>query len=710
VTGAADGAAGVDPFELLHPALQHHVVNTLGWRSLRPHQAQAISPILAGQHVLVQAPTAGGKTEAALFPTLSRMLAEGWSDLSVVYLCPIKALLNDLETRIQRLAAMVGRRVEVWHGDVATASRRRIGRDPPDILLATPESVEVMLVSRMVDHVRLFASLRTIIVDEVHAFAGDDRGWHLLSLIERVSVLARSPVQRIALSATLANPADVLHWFVARREVPRRVVATAAPPPTEADLQVDFVGNLANAALVISRLHVGEKRLVFCDSRTQVEALALELRARGVRTFVSHSSLSLDERRRAEAAFAQESDCVIVATSTLELGIDVGDLDRVIQIDSPATVASFLQRLGRSGRRAGSRRNCLFLATRDDSLLQALGVLHLWVGGFVEPVKPPPRPYHVLAQQILASVLQDGGTGGAALRERLLPFRLAAAIGEGEWQALLSHMLQTGILHSDGGILGIGAEGEAQFGRRHFLEVFSVFMSPPLFSVLHGHDEIGQVHELTFVQSREGPALLSLGGRSWKVRHVDRSARRAFVEPAESAGRSRWLGSGQPISFHLAQAISRVLVGGDVNGFLSKRARERLGELRSGFEWLRTEETTLVMDAEARVATWWTFAGDAYNSAAALVLQRRGIPARAEALRVLLPGSLGRELPEGVNKVAREVADDPDAAVDIDAALPLKFSACVPEILAARASRERLSPAVYAARIADWPIRTRIVN
>src|SRR5262249_7503721 len=157
--------------------------------------------------------------------------------------------------------------------------------------------------------------------------------------------------------------------------------------------------------------HAGEKRLVFCDSRARVEQLASALRARGKETFVSHSSLSLDERRLAERAFAQGRGCVVVATSALELGIDVGDPDRGIQIDAPATVSSFLQRVGRTGRRRGTRRNCLFLATTDEGLLRAAGLIRLWARGRVEPAIPPPRPLHILAQQLMALALQEGGVG-----------------------------------------------------------------------------------------------------------------------------------------------------------------------------------------------------------------------------------------------------------------------------------------------------------
>ena len=210
------------------------------------------------------------------------------------------------------------------------------------MLLTTPESLEAMLLIALGRPASAVRQLRVVVVDELHAFAGDDRGWHLLSVLERVhgsrggtssgsAFRRRSGTRRLSWSGWLDRPGG------------GRSSAAGASDP---DPAVDAVGDLENAALVISRLYRGEKRLVFADSRSRVEELADRLRGLGIDTYVSHSSLGLDERRRAEEAFAERSDCVIVATSTLELGMDVGDLDRVIQIDSPGRVSSFLQRLG----------------------------------------------------------------------------------------------------------------------------------------------------------------------------------------------------------------------------------------------------------------------------------------------------------------------------------------------------------------------------
>jgi ATP-dependent helicase Lhr and Lhr-like helicase len=395
----------VSEFEQLHPSLQYHVVNTLGWSTLRPTQLAAIAPIHAGSHCLLLAPTAGGKTEAAAIPLLSRMLTESWPGTSVLYICPIKALLNNLEHRLTHYAGLVGRRVEVWHGDISQSRKNRALRDAPDILLTTPESIEAMLISVRVNRPAWFGNLRTVIVDELHAFAGDDRGWHMRSVLHRLDKYLELPLQRIGLSATVSNPKELLAWFAPNG--PRTVVGSASVS-TEADVTIDHVASLENAATVISRLNRGEKRLVFCDSRSSAEQLSSMLRARDVRTFVSHASLSLSERKQAEAAFTEEKDCVIVATSTLELGIDVGDLDRVIQIDSPTSVSSFLQRMGRTGRRDGALRNCLFLTTSDDAFMLALGITKKWSEAWVEAAVPPAEPWHIVAQQALVLILERG--------------------------------------------------------------------------------------------------------------------------------------------------------------------------------------------------------------------------------------------------------------------------------------------------------------
>ncbi len=606
-------------FERLHPALQHHIVNSLGWSSLRPLQEATIDPILSAHHAILLAPTAGGKTEAAVFPVFSRMLSEDWSGLSVLYICPIKALLNNLEARLDGYASLLGRRVALWHGDVGPSRKAKILADPPDLLLTTPESIEVMLVSRRVDHRRLFANLRCVIIDEVHAFAGDDRGWHLLFLLERLSRLAGREIQRLGLSATVGNPQGLCDWLAEGTDAPREVINPPAAASAEPDVEVDWVGNLNNAALVISRLHRGEKRLVFCDSRSRVEELSLMLRNLGVDTYVSHSSLSLEARRAAEEAFAQGDDCAIIATSTLELGIDVGDLDRVIQIDAPSSVASFLQRIGRAGRRGGSKRNCLFLTTKQDAFLQCLALMQLWVEDYVEPIVPPPLPLHLFAQQIMALSLQEGGIGRADWQAWFRRLPGLDGLGKTDLEHVIDGMLSRGILHQDQGVLSMGGVGEAEYGSKNFLELFSVFITPPVVKVMYGKQELGEVHRSTFLVKDSGPSVLTLAGRSWETKHIDWGRRIAYVEPTDIKGRSQWLSANQPLPFELCQAIVRALESEHPPVRLTRRASEYREELQEDFAWVESGSTFLVT-SDQQTTAWWTFGGALLNTALGVAL------------------------------------------------------------------------------------------
>lgn len=692
-------------FVALHPAVQHHVVNTLGWPSLRPLQEEAVAPVLAGEDALLLGPTAGGKTEAAVFPLLSAMAHEGWRGLSVLYLCPLRALLNNLEPRLSSYASWVGRTVGLWHGDTSDSRRRRLLVDRPDLLLTTPESLESMLVSTHIAPREHFAGLRAIVIDEVHAFAGDDRGWHLLAVLERLHRLAGNPLQRIGLSATVGNPGELLQWLQGSGARTRRarVVApdmTAPGSRPAGEVTLDHVGSVDNAAKVISMLHRGEKRLVFCESRRTVEELAVALRSRDVQTFVSHSSLSLDERRRAEQAFAEARDCVIVSTSTLELGIDVGDLDRVVQLDAPRTVASFLQRLGRTGRRSGTTRNALLLATTDDALLRAAGLLHLWSQGFVEPIVPPPGPRHIVAQQLIALCLQEGRVGentwtewweGLALHDQTAP-------------AIATWLVRRGHLESDSGMLFIGPEAERRYGRRNFLELLSVFTASPEFVVLHGRAEIGSVDPTVLTRRVDGPRVVALAGRSWAVTYVDWGRRRCYVEPSEAAGRMRWTTGASPLSFELCRAQRDVLLGAQPQVTLSRRANAGLLRLREERSGTALSSGTVVQHDQD--PWWWTWAGARANATLAAALPDVVEPAgRYDDLRIRLRSDLAPgEVGEALAAVRRQPAW-PWPAVTEESLQGLKFSDVLPPELAHEVVAQRMGDADKARVVAGEPVR-----
>ncbi|MBX6721612.1 MAG: DEAD/DEAH box helicase [Dactylosporangium sp.] len=686
----------MSPTDRLHPALLYHVVNTLGWRDLRALQREAIEPVLAGNDALLIAPTAGGKTEAAMFPLLSRMASEHWSGTSVLYLCPLKALLNNLLPRVEQYTGWVGRRTALWHGDVTAPERRRILRERPDVLLTTPESLESMLVSKNVDHRTYFGELHAVVVDEIHAFAGDDRGWHLLAVLERLTHLIGHPVQRIGLSATVGNPSRLLTWLQGSgaKIRPASLVAPDLDPTVSAaaiptDIQLDYVGSLDNAATVIASLHAGEKRLVFCESRKTVEELGQLLRGRGVTTFLSHASLSADERRRSEQAFAEARDCVIVSTSTLELGIDVGDLDRVIQIDAPNSVASFLQRLGRTGRRPGATRNCLFLARDTPSLVQSAALLLLWERGWVEPVAPPPEPRHIVAQQILALCLQEHRVGDRLWTQwwnGLPPFDASAGV-------IVRFLHEQGYLENDGGLLFIGPEAELRFGRRHFMAMTSVFTSAPQFDVLAGRTELGRVDPALLTEESPGPRVLLLGGRSWRVTYIDWMRRRCFVEPASGGGKAGWLGSGwRGLGFELSRAMREVLLGAEPTDVtMTRRAKNRLSAVRdeqAGTVHPGGTVITRTTDGEVR---WWTWAGFRANATLAATLSELTDPVQRfedeyVRLREDVTPAVWREATTdaALRLCLPEVSDRAVAG--------LKFSTALPK---------RLAVATLAARLAD---------
>lgn len=696
-------------FDALHPVVQHHIVNTLGWRELRPLQEQAVGPVLGCEDALLLAPTAGGKTEAAMFPLLTRMAEESWSGTSVLYVCPLRALLNNLERRVDSYAAWLGRAAAVRHGDTSQGVRRRIAVDRPDILLTTPESLEAMLVSATLDPRVLLGDVRAVVVDEVHAFAGDDRGWHLLAVLERLGVMTGRRLQRIGLSATVGNPDELLAWLQGSNRAAGSAGRVVAPPVGAAaapDVALDFVGSLDNAATVISALHRGEKRLVFADSRRSVEQLGVRLRERAVDTYVSHSSLSVEERRRSETAFVEARDCVIVATSTLELGIDVGDLDRVLQVGAPTTVSSFLQRLGRTGRRPGSTRNMTVLAADDAELLRGAALLLLWSEGYVEPVTPLPSPAHIAAQQVLAIALQERAVGRRVWKDWLRGLTLAP---DEESERIVNTLLDRGLLDSDGDMMMVGPEAERRYGRRHFMEVMSVFTSDPQVTVLHGRTEIGTVDPMVLLTKVQGPRRLALAGRSWTVTAVDWTRRRAFVEPAEGAGLARWLGSSAPLRFGLVDAMRRVLLGADpIAVQLSARARGRLDGLRA--EWAnRVDAERTVLLHEDCATRWWTWAGGRANA-----VLRAALDAVAPTLGdpiatftndhvVLRPDAGAAELREALGEARRRFGDDlagVEPEITKRAVQDLRFSDMLPEGLAVGTLARRLADHPSASKVA----------
>lgn len=655
-----------EAFARLSPALQYQVVNGLGWKELRPVQRLSTHAILDGTNCVVLAPTAGGKTEAAFLPLLSQMDKEDWPAVSVLYLAPIRALLNNQEARLHRLTGLVGRRAGKWHGDVKASARGRLMEAPPDVLAITPESLEAMLLSARTPARRLLAHVRAVVVDEVHAFAGDDRGAHLVALLERLSRLAEADIQRIGLSATVGDPEAIVEWLSGSSVRLRRIVdpGGARTPP---HLVVDHVGSLDNAAVMVDRLYPGTRRIVFVDSRRRVEELGHRLAQRGVEVFLSHSSLALSERMAAEKAFEEGDNCVIVATSALELGIDVGDLDHVIQVDAPATVSSFLQRMGRTGRRPGTRANCTFLATEESSLLQAAALVELFQQGYVEPAAPSAWAPHILAHQAIALAMQEQGVPAQQWWSWLEGCASFRELHERERQAVIQHMLKENILVEVDARLALGARGERLYGARNFLELYAVFSSPRVLRVMHGQQEVGVI-DASFLQDkdRESPNFV-LGGRPWRILGVDWKGGTCAVQPAEAGAYPRWFGQPVLLSRALCQAMRRILVGESINPCWSKRAAAAIAEQRASHGFLADAPSPLVEEADGRVR-WWTHAGGGGNRVLANLLEAR-LGARVTASNMALTF---------VEEAARSVAGIREAVEALAARAPLCWEEVLP--------------------------------
>lgn len=677
-------------FDRLASGLAYQIVNQLGFRDLRPVQLQAIDAILDGKNAVVLAPTAGGKTEAAFFPLLSRIESEDLRPVSVLYLSPIRALLNNQEHRVQRYAGLISRRAFKWHGDISDSDRKRFLRDPTDIVLTTPESLEAMLMSTRFPAAQLFRNLAAVIIDEVHAFADDDRGAHLSALLERLAYFTRRDVQRIGLSATVGNPEEILRWLGGGSQ---RAAAVVDPGGTRKvpELHLDYVGSPENAAKVIAALHPGKKRLVFVESRRLAEQIGKLVADAGVLSFVAHGSLSATERRDAEKAFHEGSNCVIVATSALELGIDVGDLDHVLQIDSPNSVASFLQRMGRTGRREHTLPNCTFLATREDRLVQTAALLELYRSGFVESVAPDYAASHIFAHQVMAGVVAAGGLARGDIWPPVSQASAFRELGDSKRNAIVNHMLAGGILSDQDGRMWLGPEGEKRYGRANFRALYAVFESPRMISVRAHNQEVGAVEArfLTAItaDAEQGLPSFTLAGKAWQIVHIEWERGICLVRPSADGRAARWMGGGRWLSRELCQAMRRVYTRQDEDPAWSKRARQVLQTARSSHGFLLPEETVTL--AHRDLVEWWTFAGGAANAVLALVLEQNlGARVSCNNLSITFRDGAGTSEPR-VRDLLRELRETGRPTIDEasrlfrpgPAARLSKFAPCLPESL-----------------------------
>jgi ATP-dependent Lhr-like helicase len=662
-------------------------VSRLGWTSLRPVQDLAGEAILDGKNAVVLAPTAGGKTEASIFPALASLVEREPDGVGVIYIAPIKALLNNQEDRIGMYAEMVGLRRFVWHGDIGDAAKRRFVKDPAEILMTTPESLEVMLVSQRSPVQRLFKDLRLVIIDEVHALAGTDRGAHLMSVIERLAPSSQNDVQRVGLSATVGNPEQIINWL---KGSSKREGVVVDPPKTPArrELSVSLFESITALADDAAVRASGKKSLFFCQSRALTETVAERMRGREVDVFVHHSSVSLEERKAAEDRFAHGTNACIVCTSTLELGIDVGDLDAVFQANAPSSVSSFMQRMGRTGRRPGTTANTAFLCDDPEAVVQTVALIELAREGWVERVADQRRCWPVLVHQLLAMTLQFGAISADRCWDQLSRVPDFSSISRAEFDLAVEHMKTELFLFESGGLLSMGEMAERRFGKKNFLELYAMFSSPVLYRVVtHAKRDVGSLEQDFVDRLVEQMSAFLLGGRAWTVDRVSHEDREVVVREAPRGVKPSWGGYiPQHLGFEVCQRMKHVLAEATRYPYVDERGFKHITEKRDDLgDLLRRPDHAVQIDGGT--GYWWTFAGGRVNHALKYgfeVLEGWKVVADNFQLRIEGDGIGHDSVRKAITRMtAAAFWDEPDTRRAVLARLPeyrlSKFQDCLPE-------------------------------
>lgn len=648
-------------FERLHPKLQRWIYQQ-GWPSLRPIQELATEPILrAEQDVILAAATAGGKTEAAFLPIFTS-LTKDRVHRSVAVLCvsPLKALINDQFDRLEELGSAVAVAVHRWHGDVSSGRKRKLLKEPAGVLLITPESLEALFCRHGPRLRSFFTELRYVVVDELHAFIGSERGRQLQSLLHRLELAVRRRIPRIALSATLGDlglAAEFLRpgrgdevELIEDRETgqeiklqirgyrQRAIERGDAKPTTDRAGQGDMAGDTLAVAHDLFGWLRGGHHLVFANRRANVEQYADLLRKLcenlGVPNefWPHHGSLSRELREDAERAINDRGrPTTLIATTTLELGIDVGAIESIVQIGAPPSVSALRQRLGRSGRHGDAA--VLRIVVQEPELtpkagaptllrprlIQAIAMVELLVDGWVEP--PPAAALHLstLVQQTLSLLAQSGGADAQTVWRALCgsgPFknvdtRLFTEFLRGLGAADLIIQLATGEL-----ILGL--QGERLVDHYSF---YAAFRSPEEYRLVNAGRTLGQLpigHPL-FVG-----LLLIFGGRRWRVLAVDEEHKVVDLAPAAGGRIPSFLGTGGPLVHdRVRQEMLTLYESESVPRYIDPAARDLLAEARSWFERLGLRRRSVLPEGRSTVLFPWS--GDRVVGTLALLLGQAGL-------------------------------------------------------------------------------------
>ncbi|WP_232829558.1 DEAD/DEAH box helicase [Pseudomonas amygdali] len=639
-----------------------------GWTSLRDAQEWAVPALIgADQDVIIAASTAAGKTEAAFLPVLSNLLNDTSTAGAVLYISPLKALINDQWDRLSRLCERLEIPVVAWHGDVSASKKQRFLKSPEGILLITPESLEALFVNRGLSLPGVFQNLRYIVVDELHAFIGSERGKQLQSLMQRVETVVGRQLPRVGLSATLGemsraqvflrpnNPEQItvinststgqelqvqVRGYIERPM--QQVVADHGQREPSEDAAVDEETEESGSKVAIAghlyKVLRGHNNLIFPNRRQEVEWFADRLRSLcendGVPNefWPHHGSLSKELREDAERALkAGDPPASAICTTTLELGIDIGNIRTVAQVGCPPSVASLRQRLGRSGRRAGEpavlRGYCRERLLTDQSdlsdqlregLVQTVAMIRLLVAGWFEPPRSQGMHASTLVQQCLSTIAQMGGANAAQLWNDLIASGSFASVTKGDLMLLLKGMGEKELIVQDSsGLLLPGELGERLINHYEF---YTAFTSDEEFRLLRDGKPLGS---LPVSRPLSKGQRIIFGGRRWQVQDVDLEAKVIVVTPTRGGEPPQFDGLGAQIHDRVRMEMRSVLSETAPCPFLDKQAQSLLQEARQTFHALGLGEQSIVGSASAsHVVTWQ---GDYTNDALALLLRHVGI-------------------------------------------------------------------------------------
>jgi ATP-dependent Lhr-like helicase len=547
----------------LHPRLQE-VMQREGVKELTEPQRQALQPLLQGNSCLVIAPTGMGKTEAALIPLFQRMLNEGTAEgVSLLYVTPLRALNRDMLRRTMSWGEQLGIDIAVRHGDTTRKERRRQSHHPPDMLITTPETVQILFTGSRLR--KSLEDVRYVVIDEIHELASSERGAQLTVALERIEAIA-GQVQRVGLSATVGSPDEVALFLGGGRPVD--IIETSSGKDMDIDVVLPEASStdhqtaaklgvdpqMAAMLRVIQRMldeHVSV--LLFVNTRDTAELLGAHLHEAGASIEVHHGSLSKDTRIAAEDAFKNGDIKALICTSSLELGIDVGRTDYVIQFNSPRQVTRLIQRIGRSEHRAGATARGAIIATTAEDYAEARVIAERTMQGNLEPTRIRRRPLAVLANQVISIAMEYRtieSDGMYKLVQGATPFH---ELSRETFEAVLRQLHQQRILWYDG-----SSVNRKRKSRQYFLDNISMIPDEKNVDVvdMSGNKQIGTLDESFVVDYCEPGAQFIMRGRTWQV--VERGETLKVAPAGRTSMTPDWAGEEIPVPFEVARSVGKM--------------------------------------------------------------------------------------------------------------------------------------------------------